>query len=51
MTASLCIAGRIWGKEGYPGKGPIGGAWHRLISTVGGAHALGRFGPSTFTQT
>jgi hypothetical protein len=27
MTESLCIAERIWGKEGTPRKRPIGAAW------------------------
>ena len=35
MTESLCMAERIWGKEGIPWERPIGAAWHRLISEVG----------------
>jgi hypothetical protein len=31
-TESLCMAGRIWGKEEVPWKRPSGAAWHRLIS-------------------
>jgi hypothetical protein len=49
MTASLCIAGRIWGKEETP--------WENRLEQHGAAylkgrghHAFGRFEPSTCTS-